>query len=299
MSSLFTYLQDFRTSDKESATHISQNPNGKYNIPNNELRKFYHFFNRSKEVTSILEIASSNYIPLIVDVDLKIETRNGKSQKKLYEKKHVKNIVDCLFCVLKEVLLDQKEDDMCSFLLERTGYIEKKNSKEYYKNGFHIHFPRIWLTRNQLECIIIPMVEKTMKEKNIELPYGTNFNNVIDKSIYKGKGKPWFMYGSSKPDVNEPYHCSRVYYSNGEEDVNWKKALTNYPNKISSTIDDCLVDIFSIRSDNKSEFIYEINLDCCNSNDYIHNNNNDIINDNFHFQMDMLRQSGIQSRMNW
>ena len=57
----------------------------------------------------------------------------------------MKNIVDCLFCVLKEVLLDQKEDDMCSFLLERTGYIEKKNSKKYYKNGFHIHFPRIWI----------------------------------------------------------------------------------------------------------------------------------------------------------
>ena len=186
MSSLFTYLQDFRTSDKDSTSHISQNPNGKYNIPNNELRKFYHFFNRNKEVTSILEIASSNYIPLLIDVDLKIETRDGRSQKKLYEKKHVKNIVDCIFSVLKEVLLDIKEDDMCSFLLERTGYIEKKNSKEYYKNGFHIHFPRIWLTRNQLECIIVPMIEKKMKDDNIELPYGTNFNNVIDKSIYKG-----------------------------------------------------------------------------------------------------------------
>jgi P4 family phage/plasmid primase-like protien len=291
MSSLFTFLQNFRNSDKDLITHISQNPNGKFQIPTTELRKFYHFFNTNKEVTSILELASSNYIPLIIDVDLKIETRNGKSQKKLYEKSHVKNIINCVFNVLKEVLVDIKEDDMCSFLLERSGYIEKKNSKEYYKNGFHIHFPRIWLTRNQLECIIIPKLEKNMKEENIELPYGTTFSNVIDKSIYKGKGKPWYMYGSSKPDVSEPYHCSRVYYSNGDEDTNWKKALLNYPNKISNSIEDCMVDIFSIRSDNKSDFIYEIRADCCDSNEYINNNNNDIINDNFYFQQEHVESS--------
>lgn len=284
MSSLFTFIQSFRTSDKDSITHISQNPNGKYNIPLSELRKFYHFLNTTTEITSILELSSSNYIPFLIDVDLKIETRNGKSQKKLYEKSHVKNIVDCVFSVLRECLLDIKQDDMSCYLLERNGYIEKRNSKEFFKNGFHIHFPRIWLTRNQYECIIIPKLEKKMKDENIELPYGTNYSNLIDKSIYKGKGKPWFLYGSSKPDVTEPYRCSRVYFEDGSVETNWKKSLSTYPNKTSSSIDDCLVDIFSIRSDNKSDFIYEIRSDCYNSNDYIHNNHNDIIQDNFEFK---------------
>ena len=220
MSSIFNYLQDLRVNDKDLVTHISQNPNGKYKVPMSDLRKFYHFFNTTKEVTSILEIASSNYIPFLIDVDLKIETRNGKNQKKLYEKNHVKNIVDCALSVLKECLVDLKDDDISCFLLERSGYIEKRNSKEYFKNGFHIHFPRIFLTRNQYECIIIPKLEKKMKDENIELPYGTTYTNVIDKSIYKGKGKPWFLYGSSKPDVNDPYHCTRVYYGDGTNDTN-------------------------------------------------------------------------------
>lgn len=286
MSSIFTFLNAYRVSDKDLTTHISQNPNGKYNVPNSELRKFYHFFNTSKEVTSILEIASSNYIPFLIDVDLKIETRNGKNQKKLYEKHHVSNIVNCAMNVIRECLVDIKEEDLRCYLLERNGYVEKRNSKEYFKNGFHLHFPRIFLTRNQFECIIIPKLEKRMKDENIELPYGTTFTNVIDKSIYKGKGKPWFMYGSSKPDVNEPYHCSRVYMSDGSEETNWKKTLSSYPNKISNTIDDCLVDIFSIRSETKSDFIYDIRSECYVSNEYIQNNNNTIIEDNFNFQRD-------------
>ena len=74
------------------------------------------------------------------------------------------------------------------FVMERKGYLEKRNQKTYYKNGFHLHFPRIFLTKIQIELILIKKVKKILKEENFELPNGLQYHNVIDESIYKGKG---------------------------------------------------------------------------------------------------------------
>lgn len=300
MSSLTEFLKKFKTTDKENTTHTSIYPSGKYNIPSGEIRKFYYLYNKalqSKNHLTILELSSSNFIPVIVDVDLKIETRDSKVQKRLYEKKHVKNIVSCFIKVLKQVIPNIKEEDLQCFLLERSGYIEAKGQKQNYKNGFHLHFPRIWLSRVQQDCLLIPLVEQKMKEDNIELPYGTTFHNVMDKAIYKGKGKPWFLYGSTKENPKEPYTISRVFHHDGTDDTNWRKVLQSYPKKISETIDDCLVDIFSIRGEDKMDFYYELDSSIQVSSSYIETNQQTIIENNSHLSRESREENTNNYKM--
>ena len=122
-------------------------------------------------------------------------------------------------------------------------------------------------------------VKQLLKDENISLPNGLNYNNVIDESIYKGRGKPWFLYHSTKSLDIPPYTCSSVFLGNGTQKKDWKKFLKEGPFQSGDNVEESLVDIFSIRGENKSEFYYEIKADVQIMDDYIETNNQDIIDD--------------------
>lgn len=286
-STLQDFLFEHRVGDDKVITHTTIQPKGKYHIPIEENRRFYHLYNQyilKHKSHTILENPISNYIPVIVDIDLKEELKeNERPRGLLYEKKHIRNISNVFIRVLKEILIDVKEEDLCCFIMERKGYLEKRNQKTYYKNGFHLHFPRVFLTKIQIEVILIKKVKKILKDENIELPNGLEYHNVIDESIYKGRGKPWFLYNSTKSLDIRSYVCSFVIFPNKEERKDWKKFLKEEPFCIKENIEENLVDIFSIRGENKTEFYYEVNIDEQVNNDYIETNNQDIMEENRNF----------------
>jgi P4 family phage/plasmid primase-like protien len=285
-SSLQEFLHQHRVGGNEIITHTSIQPNGKYFIPNEETRKFYYLYNQyiqKNKGHTILEIPISNYIPIIVDIDLKKEVKqNSEPKGNLYNLKNVKGIIETYMKILKEILVDVKDEDLCCFLMERDAYMEQKDlkSKKYIKNGFHLHFPRIFLTKIQIEVILMKKVKQYLKEENISLPNGLTYHNVIDESIYKGKGKPWFLYHSTKSLDIPPYTCSSVFLGNGTSKKDWKKFLRDGVFKCGENVEENLVDIFSIRGENKSEFYYEIKPDVQIMDDYIETNNQDIIEEN-------------------
>lgn len=283
MSILQDFLNQHRVRDNGQVTHTSIQPSGRYSISNEESRKFYYLYNQyisHNKGHTILEIPNSNYIPVIVDVDLKKEVKTS-DKISLYNEGHVSTIANAFMNVLKEILLNIKEDDLCCFLMEREGYTEQKgaNSKKYLKNGFHLHFPRIFLTKIQIEKIVIKKVKEYLKNTNAVLPNGLNHTNVLDESIYKGKGKPWFLYYSTKSSdmVPPPYSCSGVFTETGKRRDDWKQYLRESSFKLESNIEEKLVEIFSVRGEDKTEFYYEINPDVQIMDDYIETNNQDII----------------------
>ncbi len=263
MSDLQHFLDEHRAQSHDTVTHTSTNPNGKYYISKDDtLAKFHYIYARdvdSKRVPSITEISSNHFIPLIVDIDLKAQRddKNEFHEYKLYQPNHVADIVFCFLEILKEVIVDVEETDIYCFLFERDGYYVKKGEKNFFKNGFHLHFPKIFLTRSQIECVILPKVKERFAMTSIDLPNGMTPHTILDESLYKGKGKPWYMYGSSKPESPYPYLITGVFNANFEYEENWKEILRE-DLQVSSLTTTHLIDFFSINSSQKEMFIRDI-----------------------------------------
>ena len=50
---------------------------------------------------------------------------------------------------------------MCCFLFEKEPYVCEKNNNKIIKNGFHIQFPKIFLSKKEQELILYPLVKKS------------------------------------------------------------------------------------------------------------------------------------------
>ena len=278
--SLSRYISEFITKDGE-ATHGSLSPTGRYNIDLENLKQFTMYYMQalhSGERLSITELQTFDFIPLILDIDLSIPLDdnydNDDGYPSLYHHEHVKNIYNGLVYTMKNLLIpDLEKDNMKCFLMERDGYESvKKNGQRMWKNGFHLHFPYLMLNRNHIKKYFLPFFVNWIKETNIEIPDMVSYDNLIDDSIYSGKGKPWFMYGSTKPlkDLN-PYLVSGVFYENSEKEIvysddwlphllNYRLVYTKHDGDIEKLNRNCLPEIFSIRKDdNHDMYIFEIN----------------------------------------
>jgi len=263
MSSLSEFLNEHRCVGDATCSHTSKIPAGKYNISTgNDLNRFFYLYQQELGLgkkLSILELQDTNYCPILIDVDLKVEYSPNSSTDALYTIQHVRNIVRSYMKILRLCIPTISDDNLFCLLLEKKGYIEEKNNRKYFKNGFHIHFPNIFSTRRQQEFILTPLVKKEMKENQLDLPYGVNYNNWIDDSVMKGKGKPWFLYGSRKTFETEPYLCTRIFLADGGESENWLEKMAGLYEKSVSSVEGNLPKIFSIRlSDEKKEYVYDI-----------------------------------------
>ena len=211
----FLNVRRLTESSKEPMTHIMmESPKGKYAIEDcdkNRLYKLLTDMNRKGKTLSLLECQTTTYIPVIFDIDL-----NSPVEKKLYEKTQVQNMIRCIQNALKTVVEDMNEEKLGAFFLEKEKpyYCERTDR---FKNGFHLHFPKIFLTRMQQEKNLLPHVldelELLWKKDSTSLPGPPK--EIIDNSIYRGKGKCWFLLGSGKKKM--PYRLAAFYDHDGQE----------------------------------------------------------------------------------
>jgi P4 family phage/plasmid primase-like protien len=262
MEDLNNFLGIHRVKDKNvKATHIRVNPSGKFHISKGkDLIEFYNYYNiclKNKEILCFLETQDTIEIPVIIDIDLKVKNE-GHDGDKLYTLEQVKIIVNIYQNILKLVLNNCNDSDLICFLLEKPAYIEKG----MYKNGFHLHFPKIFVSRSDQEKIILPMIKKELEAVKDLLPT----DELIDENILRGKGTPWCLYGSSKGYNYKPYSITMGYNSLGEEESDWISLLKDYPiyNKVnndSKYLEEHLPEIFSLQcsdENKKTDFFYKI-----------------------------------------
>lgn len=263
---------------KDNKTHTSLNPPRKYHISSDNKQKFFNLYSQTyldvslSNQLSIVELQTTNYIPIIVDVDLKKEcSKDTKNHPKLYAEEHIRNICEAFMNVLSNVLDPSPEiQDLSFYVLERPGYFLEKNNKCYFKNGFHLHCPTIMLTRQDIRTIVIPKVLKYMRENEMSIPETIkNYKELIDECIYEKAGKPWFLYGSSKECASQPYLISKCYEieNNGKIVCNktqWLSSLTDYQlvymshDGTSTELQRCLPEIFSLQTENRERYYYNI-----------------------------------------
>lgn len=267
------FLEYHRSSDQP--THGSLDPRGKYSITNEEKRTFYNAYHNSLsqgQKLSITELQTSSYIPFLIDIDLQAEMVDDfdSENKSLYDIDEVNSLISGIMTVLQEISEEPIPlDHLTCFLFERDGYIMEKKNKRIFKNGIHLFFPKLIMNRQQIKLIVIPKIIEFLRNDHTMIP-GDDYDTLFDTGIYEGKGKPWFLYGSTKPIENlQPYTITSAYYFKEGTifiDKKWEKYLYDYETKYTSHENDkkslqkCLPEIFSIQVDDDiiDKYYFEI-----------------------------------------
>lgn len=271
----FLRQKDILVRDKKGRyTHTSIKPPEKYLIEGPYIERFWQKYqDQCHDVRLCITEKPGDVMPVLCDVDIKAEVQaieDGPDATRFYTEDMVLSLIQVYRTVLFEILEDLKEDDFVCCVLEKNPYFITKNDKILKKNGFHLHFPKIFLQRVVQENELIPRIIQEVKNKNISKTI--LFEKCIDTSYCKGAG--WLLYGSSKSSdpndsVYEPYELSYVVDYHLEK-MNYKKALytcniyDSNQQKINFSLEDVdyyLPRILSVSDFNRNEYIYELRGD--------------------------------------
>lgn len=267
MQGIGQFLQQLKTDSKANLVSMIT-PKGKFFVPPGMTEDFWINYCASyhDHKIGIAEMQVEINLPVLVDVDLKKETTEREA---LYTLKHVQRLVQLYHKVLREIVAELPDEHLQCFLLEKPAYFIKKGDKTFLKNGFHLHFPRIFLTRYDQETHLIPRIRAECKRlAPLEIPECVTPDGYIDRSYCK---VPWLLYGSYKEGNDHCYLVSRVYDEDARPSDDWKQALLDYciysADKHKSidldmdNIDFNLPRIFSIVLNNRDEYMFDMKPD--------------------------------------
>ena len=191
-------------------THVSiSNPKGVFSIPLNKMEKFWDLYHSEIQNFNKIHLAEKqgNESPILVDIDLKLEEKKflNLNKETIYSQEQIHQIIKIYFEVILEVIdiQNNKNDILYCVVLEKKISKTIINNITFYKNGFHLHFPKIFVNRKIQEVYIYPKIKNLLK--NI-FPY----ENILDDGVVN---VPWLLYGSSKHN-SEPYLLTQVFKYN-------------------------------------------------------------------------------------
>ncbi len=214
----------------EYHTHVSMiQPLGKFQISKHNMDNFW-----DKYCSSIIDEDDQNYgiaekpqtyIPVLVDIDIKLKFSEEKDLNKLYTEFQVESVVRDYQEVLKNILNNCKPENLICFVLEKPAYKVKSGEIEYIKNGFHMHFPYTFLSKTDHEVHLLPRVKKLLDKSKIFQSIGIEKSgDVIDNCYTKN---PWLLYGSKKSENMETYKLTSIYDSDREK-ITLEESLKKY-----------------------------------------------------------------------
>lgn len=212
-------------------THVSMvQPLGKYNISRNNMEIFWEKYctdlyeNEEKAVYGIAE-KPQTYIPVLVDIDIKLPFSEDKDVKQLYTNHQIDSIIRDYQETLKNIIQDCQPTHLICFVLEKPAYKIESGGKEYIKNGFHLHFPYTFLSKNDHEAHLLPRVKKLVDKSRVFYNLGFDQSGELIDSCYTRN--PWLLYGSRKGEMMDPYVLTRIL-DNEREEIELDQALSSY-----------------------------------------------------------------------
>ena len=223
---LSTFMRGRRTRDK-SHTHVMVgSPYGIYSI-DSKLEDFW-----SKYIPEVLEenplyIAENpgRETPILVDVDLRVKKCNFKKalgpNDHIYTRQQLHEVIRAYQKTLKKICIKLKEEALTCVVLEKDPYEQEINGEKYIKNGFHLHFPKLFLERKAQEVYLVPIVKGLLEHTFDNL--GVTVNHAIDSNSVNVH---WLLYGSHKPNCM-PYVATECYLDNCKP-VSFEDALGDY-----------------------------------------------------------------------
>ena len=198
-------------------THVSMvQPRGKFQFDRQKLEIFWDTYCQRlmSDDNPILGVAEKPqyYLPVLADVDLKVKDDGIEFDEHLYSSEQVKQVIEVYQSVLRSIVDQCTDDHLLCILLEKPVYYITTGEIVHIKNGFHLHFPNLFLNKADQEVHLIPRVQDLVDKMNIFENLG--IKNVIDKACCK---VPWLMYKSRKSEDMDPYTVTSVFNSTGNE----------------------------------------------------------------------------------
>ena len=101
-TSLLTLLQNNKTYNPQYYSYVSLiHPKGKFQFDRKILESFWNIYSDDKSIKGIAE-KPEHVLPILVDIDLKIEVSDKNEIKKLYKKEDVLKIIGIYQKILKK-----------------------------------------------------------------------------------------------------------------------------------------------------------------------------------------------------
>lgn len=230
MDSTIKKLLKSNITDSVFHTHVSLiTPKGKFLFNRETLEEFWIAYcdfisNNENPIIGIAE-KSQQYLSVVVDIDLRIRDDGGTMGDALYTEKQLKTVVETYQSVIKQIVDKCDSTDLICVVLEKEMYQQTKNEIVYFKHGFHLHFPYLFLDKMDQEIHLIPRVQQILKENNLFANLNIEDSSiVVDKVCCK---VPWLLYGSRKSEDSQSYKVTKIFNENLEI-ISLEKAFKNY-----------------------------------------------------------------------
>jgi P4 family phage/plasmid primase-like protien len=233
-SSTTKYLKQFYVDGGTFYTHGSMiQPMGKFQVTRSHIETFWKTYcdelKANPDVTLGVAEKPQNNVPVISDIDIKIKETNLPDdvdlEGHLYNETQVMTVIEIYQSVLRKIVEGCSDDYLTCVLLEKPIYSELRNETKFYKNGFHIHFPYLFLSKNDQEVHLFPRVKDELKKTKIFANLGyDDSSQVMDDCTCKSN---WLIYGCRKDEKLSPYKVTKVYDSSMNE-ISLEKAFHNY-----------------------------------------------------------------------
>ena len=211
---------------------------GNFYIEKQKIKEFMKLYSdaiiEGVDNFSILEV-QKEYSSIIIDIDLKVPLNDYNYNDRLYDNELILNIIKKYLLVINKYFKISKECQI--FLFEKQ---KMTDIGEIYKDGFHIIFPDLSITKEKRHLIRHEVV-KLCEEENTFEKYLDSADTIIDKAVVSSNG--WFLYGSKKPE-GQHYKITKSY------DINLNE-LYNSEYDINETSIDKLIKYFSFYSSSK------------------------------------------------
>ena len=192
----FDLMNKFKCDKTADYTHVSMLPHGGlYRIPNEDMEVFYGQYRKCIEKGAKFGILErpKDIGPMLVDVDI---AKKADCLERLYTRERT---IEYAKCFQKHLLENTDLKSVDCWILEKKPYLDGKGN---CKNGFHLHFPTVWMTRAHRSFIT-----KLVKDTNIEQEYET-----LDDSAVRNN---WLLYGSRKTERQGSYKVKYIVETDG------------------------------------------------------------------------------------
>lgn len=267
-------------------THCSMvSPRGKFQFNRNSINDLFKAYRSYKSPKGLAEINNGQYSPIICDIDLFVRESEIRN---LYTINDVKQVIQVYNDVILSSIPDVSQEDLLCCFLSKDPYIVK----DKMKNGFHLHYPKVFVSPRKFETVLLPKIEKLMNDRNIL----QEFKGCNDKAVMV---VPWLMYGSIKSEEFQPYLLNTIFNHELQEQL-ISEAFSDYKIynekerqiNITGKIQQYLPNILSIHNFGRSIYCKEIKeyLIVRNPQQPSSENNDDICTENIPEISDIQRE---------
>jgi P4 family phage/plasmid primase-like protien len=202
-------------------THVSMGiRKGQYYLSASNDHEFYRNYNKLLKTKTPVCLAENqgDYVPLLGDIDIKTEIGDVgeqqffKTTRTLYSSEELLGVIKCFQKSIRKNVLDCSGKTLTCVVLEKKPYI----SNNFLKNGFHLHFPFLFLEKEKVKNVLIPKIKENISEfklgngKKLFSDYTDNPESFVDDVT----SKCWLMYGSSKSEEMKAYLMTEIYNDN-------------------------------------------------------------------------------------